>query len=286
MGLFSAAIGAFKIGFGIGDAIFGKKKRKKAAKKEAARTAEETAWNREQLKYRSPRQNIDSQVRGVREAADKYGFNPLTLLAYGQGGGSGTGGGFTSAAPSGQPAPLASLGLLSGDIAEVDDWVSGDSARRRQADQIQIDIGRLKLEEARRDVFGIGKQPSAFGRRAQTIPSGGSVFTKPRATLSKSSAPGKKPNWVTEGREKDVQPMANAAGVFEIENKITGGPITIPGDSEPWGIDELLTGVVIGAPQVFDNYVGGGKSIGERMKKKWTPDKKSIVGRVHSWWNQ
>ena len=31
----------------------------------------------------TPRDNLLSQAQGARDAADKYGFNPLTMLQYG-----------------------------------------------------------------------------------------------------------------------------------------------------------------------------------------------------------
>ena len=46
-------------------------------------------------------------------------------------------------------------------------------------------------------------------------------------------------NPIAPGREVDVLPVPNSPGVFEVDNAATGGPITIPGDTEPWGIDEL-----------------------------------------------
>lgn len=261
---FSTAASVFKVGYGIGNLLFGKKK-----------------------KSPTPAKNIMSQAQGVRAAAEKYNFNPLTLLQYGQPGGAMVGGG--------GPAPLASIDLITGGLTELDDWASGDRARRRQADQLEIDLAKLKLDQARSGVLAIGPSVSPLGRRAETIPSGGAIFTKPRATLAKSVAPRaqaakpsfEEPNAIAPGREKDVVPLSNSPGVFEIQNTLTGGqPITIPGDSEPWGIDELATAVVVGAPQVFDNIVGGGKSIRERVKDKWTPHENSVVGRVRSWWNK
>jgi hypothetical protein len=45
-------------------------------------------------------------------------------------------------------------------------------------------------------------------------------------------------------------------GLISIDNKLTGGEIILPGaDGEPWGVDELATAVVVGAPQVFANQL-------------------------------
>ena len=38
-----------------------------------------------------------------------------------------------------------------------------------------------------------------------------------------------------------------------MENAITGGPVVIPGEGEPWGVDELATAAVVGVPQIIYN---------------------------------
>ena len=90
----------------------------------------------------TPRTNMISQARGAREAAEQYGFNPLTMLQYGQPGGLAGGG-----AP-----PLASVELLTNGLNNLSAELNGDNARKRQADQLNLDLAKLKLEQARSGV--------------------------------------------------------------------------------------------------------------------------------------
>uniref|UniRef100_UPI0025F93377 hypothetical protein n=1 Tax=uncultured Sphingomonas sp. TaxID=158754 RepID=UPI0025F93377 len=83
--------------------------------------------------------------------------------------------------------------------------------------------------------------------------------------------PTKGQNSVAPGRKQEIDPVINSPGVFEIQNKATlGMPVTIPGEGEPWGVDELATAVVVGVPQIVGNLANkaiyGGKSFAERMK--------------------
>lgn len=226
----------------------------------------------------TPEKNLLSQAQGAREAAAKYGFNPLTMMQYGQTGGASSGG-----AP---VAPLASVEMLTSALKDVSDVTSGDAARRRAADELEIDLARLKVEQARSGVIvhpqnvtdTVGPGLSPIGRATSTV--------GVRASAPAPRRFGALENPVAPGRKKEVTELTNAPGVFEIENAVTGGtPVTIPGDGEPWGIDELATAVIVGAPQVFNNTVGGGKSLGERFKKRWTPHEDSIISRARRWWN-
>ncbi|WP_131725660.1 hypothetical protein ACTTAL_09400 [Rhodobacter capsulatus] len=113
--------------------------------------------------------NIDLQALGARRAAEKYGFNPLTLLQYGQPGG--------SLATAGGPPPLASLEFLGEIVSDFDPEVKADKERQRQADQLNLDLARLKLEQARSGVViapqsavqSVGQGPSPLGRRPVTV---------------------------------------------------------------------------------------------------------------------
>lgn len=114
----------------------------------------------------TPRTNMISQARGAREAAEKYGFNPLTMLQYGQPGGLAGGG-----AP-----PLASVEFLTNGLNNLSAELNGDNERQRQADQLNLDLAKLKLEQARAGVAivptsaadGIGGG-SPLGSRAVTV---------------------------------------------------------------------------------------------------------------------
>lgn len=114
--------------------------------------------NRERQEARdAPRRNIVSQAQGVREAAERYGFNPLTMLQYGQPGGAMGGG-----------APLASAQLISDGLADVTDVLSGDAERRRVASELQNDLLRIQIDQLR----GAVARPSA----ASSVGSGAAVL--------------------------------------------------------------------------------------------------------------
>lgn len=71
---------------------------------------------------------------------------------------------------------------------------------------------------------------------------------------------------VAPGREVKVQHFESGPGLTEINNRATFGPVVVPGaDGEPWGVDELATGVVFGFPQVAAN---AGGAIKERFQKR------------------
>lgn len=115
----------------------------------------------------SPRKNLLSQAQGAREASEKYGFNPLTMLQYGQTGGAAGGG-----AP-----PLASTELLLGGLGDITDVVSGEKARRDKANQLEVDLAQIQLDQARSGVLAVapsatanvGEGLPALGRRAAMV---------------------------------------------------------------------------------------------------------------------
>lgn len=121
-------------------------------------------------KSATPALNMLSQAKGAREAAAQYGFNPLTMLQYGQPGGAMGGGGGAS--------PLASIQMITDGLKDIDDITSGDAARRRAADQLNLDLAQLKLDQARSGVVatvphyavdGVGPGPSPLGVRPVTV---------------------------------------------------------------------------------------------------------------------
>lgn len=114
-------------------------------------------------------QAISGQARGAREAAEMYGFNPLTLLGASSAVAGGGGG---------EASPLASVQILTEGLKDISDVTSGDAARRRQADQLNLDLRQLQLDQARSGVMvttpryasdGIGASPSPLGKRAVTV---------------------------------------------------------------------------------------------------------------------
>ncbi|AXF52646.1 MAG: DNA pilot protein [Microviridae sp.] len=92
---------------------------------------------------------------GAREAAEKYGFNPLTLLGNVRGGGN----------QQAEGPPLASFDLIAQGLRDVNDVVSGDAERRRAAEQLNLDIARIKLDQARSGV-GLGVTANGGGTQA------------------------------------------------------------------------------------------------------------------------
>lgn len=217
-------------------------------------------------KQPTPAQNILSQAQGARQAADQYGFNPLTLLQYGQPGGA------TPIGGGGTP-PLASIGAITEGLKDIGDVVSGDAARRRAADQLELDLAQLKLEQAQSGVIaaapgaaapgaaGVGSGPSPLGRSAAVRPTQGG------ATHSRQF--GMQENPIAPGREKDVMELPNSPGVFEIENEFTfNRPVTIAGDGEPWGADEWAAAVPQIVPQLGRNYVLNRRDETEEQRKR------------------
>lgn len=115
---------------------------------------------------RDTRHVILNQVGTAREAGEKYGFNPLTVLQSGAANVGGIAGGGAS--------PLASVQMITDGLRGIDDVVSGDAARRRAADQLNLDLAQLKLDQARSGVLavapsyavnGVGSGPSPLGVR-------------------------------------------------------------------------------------------------------------------------
>ena len=220
----------------------------------------------------SARENTVKLAQGARQASERYGFNPLTMLGAGASMGGGGGGG-------GAP-PLASIQLLTEGLQSVDDVISGDADRRRQADQLQLDLAKVQLEQARSGVIAsgstaadsVGGSLSPLGaprgtyaqNTARAVParySAASSVAKPKGKFSQGENP------VAPGRKDDVAPLTNSPGVFEIENDWTGGkPITLPGEGEPWGIDELATAAVFGLPQMGWNRIQGGDAKEKRQR--------------------
>lgn len=203
----------------------------------------------------TPAQNILSQAQGAREAAEKYGFNPLTMLQYGQPGGALASGG-------GAP-PLASLDILTEGLKGLDDIVSGDAARRRAADQLELDLARLRLDQARSGVV-LHRDNVTDAAFPTLSPLGRSNATYAQSNVRSAPAPFSMANPIAPGRKKEVDPVTNSPGVFEIENELTGGPIILPGDGEPWGFDELGTGIFVGLPQAARNWT---RVLRDKVKK-------------------
>lgn len=146
----------------LGGLFANKANKKAAAAAEAARQAE--IADQRAFEADAGRRNIMSQFEGVREAAAKYGFNPLTVAQYGQTGG----GGITSAVGAGGSAPpLASNELLMGGLADIGDVLSGEKAQRVAANKLQTELGQIKLDQLRASAATkVGAGASPLGRRS------------------------------------------------------------------------------------------------------------------------
>lgn len=214
--------------------------------------------------------NIRDQAWGARQAADKFGFNPLTMLQYGNPAGAGF-------VPQGGTPPLASIAAITGGLADINDVTSGDKARRDAAEELQNDLLRVQIDKLRSGVVAspvaatavqsVSPIPSPLGRRADV-----------QATRTTAAAPAKfsqGENIFAPGRKEDIAPLVNSPGAFEIENAMTPyGSITLPGEGEPWGFDEGLTAVAFGAPQLV--WQAGKKAIDEiKASKDDTPEEAS-----------
>lgn len=188
----------------------------------------------------TPAQNILSQAQGARQAAEKYGFNPLTMLQYGQPGGTGLGG----------EAPLASLDLLLGGIEDVADEFTGKAAQQRAADQLNIDLAQLKLEQAKSGVIAAGPSEPNFtlGNRPTPMATVNRNVEKP-FTLGSDLAP---------GREGQEEPVLNVPGFYEMNNAFTGGDIILPGEGPEGGIDDVAIMLGVGGPQAAYNWARKG----------------------------
>lgn len=176
----------------------------------------------------------------LRDAAIRGGFNPLTALQA-------TGGAGYGAFPSSAP-PLASVELLTGALQGAADEITGEAAQRRAADRLNLELAQLRLDQARSGVVayappsaaaGIGGGPSPLGRSASVT-----------ATASGGTVAGV----IFGDRPITEVPVSNTSGGMVVQNGLTAGEIVVPGDSEPWGIDELLSVAVVGAPQIAWNW--------------------------------
>lgn len=125
----------------------------------------------------TPSQQIMSQAKGARRAAEKYGFNPLTLLGVNTSPGYGAGG----------SPMLASFDMLSGGLKDIADVTSGDAAQRRAMRQAELDLAKLELEQRRSGVLAVGPGLPWMGRNAVSRGNAGApeVVTNPlRSSVS------------------------------------------------------------------------------------------------------
>lgn len=85
-------------------------------------------------------------------------------------------------------------------------------------------------------------------------------------------------DWIDPGREVEQAPIVNTSGAFVLDNVVTdmmGGPVTIPGDSEPWGIEELIpaAAIVAGTGAARAAKWAGGKAVEKAQESADIPAK-------------
>lgn len=174
----------------------------------------------------------------LREAAELGGFNPLTALEN-------SGQTFGSNLPSGAP-PLASIDMITNGIKELGNEFTGVNAQQRAREQLEYDLAKLKLDQARHSAaravapglpqMGRQTHPGASSNAPLTVKPGGGSLIDPT-------------------RKLQTEPVKSFAGWYEEKNAGSGGTIYLPGnDGETEDILQLVTRVAIGGPQVAKNY--------------------------------
>ena len=232
--------------FGAAVGIFGANKARRQAKADAA-----------------------NKFIDLRAAAEAGGFNPLTALEA-------TGGGGFGAYPSSAP-PLASVELLTGAVQDGIDEIDGTAAMRRAKDRLELDLAKLRLDQARSGVAVYEPRRAVSSVGSVRAPVGGS----PPVTVATNAAfswpdfymPGLSDMWANLGGNREVvrKPTENLGMMMQIENQFTPfGPIWVPGsDGEVMGWDEVLVSTAVGAPQVAGQAViSFGSAIGTFAKNK------------------
>jgi len=211
----------------------------------------------------TPAENIVSQARGARKAADEYGFNPLTMLQYGQPGGS---------MAQGDVPPLASLSIL-GDM--LTDNFGPDAKDRREHNQLNNDLLRLQLDQAR----GLVRQPSdpsAVAGLTDRAPALGRSSTTTVATVAGRGdprmfgIPTNARDWMTPGRETTVEDNKIRTGLIHTDNAITGPVTMLSADGDEPLLEYIQTPLAYGTqvPWNWASLFGANMKIKARKFKK------------------
>lgn len=208
----------------------------------------------------TPRQNLLSQAQGAREAADKYGFNPLTMLQYGQVGGAMGGGG-------GGAPPLASIDLITGGLKDINDVISGDAARRRAADQLELDLAKVKIDQAKSQMA----LDHAQLMRMSAAPLGRRAVTAHGAPHARIASPPMAGPYL--GRDVDVEKVPSTAGVAVLDTPLLDQRYVLPATGSD-GMDELASA---GAAIAYQRQQDWREEMAERVQKSMygTPEEKA-----------
>lgn len=196
----------------------------------------------------------NNSPQGIRANAEAAGFNPLIFA----GPGTGTGARYTPAFSN----PLAGAGAILSDGYYQQEQLKIQKAELEQENQrLENMAKKFSLTPPIPGLYG-----GQYGARTKARTSG--VAGSAASSVSAGDADGSNTLGATgaivaPGREVEVAKYASGPGLTEINNAITGGGVVVPGaDGEPWGIDEVATGVLVGGPQVMWNY---GKKLGGRL---------------------
>lgn len=191
----------------------------------------------------------------IRERAEAAGFNPLTVLN------------------SGALAGLNYSPTFGDSIARAGAIVT-DTMLESQALEVQrgrLEVERQNLERLRKQTMLTVNRGGIYAqdRQANRPDSPAGVFA-PADFLARDrqSEPlefGFEAETVAPGRVVRTEPYSNIPGVVGIDNPLTGGAVVLPGNDEPWGVDELATAILLGTPQVAANHM-------KNQTEKWGDD--------------
>lgn len=175
----------------------------------------------------------------LREAAELGGFNPLTGLQNG-----GLNG--LSGLPSGGLPPLASAQMMTQALSAASDELTGVNTQKRQQQQLDMDLTKIKIEAAKAQLAAARALPVASGAVGGGAARLGRATTPGTGVLTTAAqAPGNYSFNPAPGREVERKPAENIPGYMQVENTITGKPVWVMGsDGDPW--DPIQTGMVYG----------------------------------------
>lgn len=218
----------------------------------------------------------DKEYTDLRRRAKESGFNPLTLLGSSQVGGGGTFGGIGPVSGGGGSgpgvfgsnvnygingnAPLSSLSSVIGAVRDAAHYVSPEAELARKRETLETELLAVELEKARSGVT-LGRAAPAYSPPPISKPSrvaGGSLvrpdLSSARSARGVSPTP-EVPWYAVPGTTARRKPVEFSTGTFEVENTVTGGSVTIPGeDGDADDIGQIFTKFVFGAPQVAWNW--------------------------------
>lgn len=192
-------------------------------------------------------QNYYNRPRAQRQRAEGGGFNPLFVMSNGA---------------SGNQTQSGYSPIMGNSIAQAGAAFAG---AMQAEEQLKIQRSELEMENQRLDelVKATKLTANVGGIYAKGNRNNGS------GNLGSSSNPngyGRSGDVVAPDRDQEVAPYVSGAGLTEINNSFTGGSVVVPGDDgEPWGIDEVATAAIFGAPQVFYRQ---GKRFGNWMDQR------------------